>query len=180
MIKRIALALVALVGSAGPAFAVEVDVAVLLVDPAPLNGSEVTVEGELIGDFMLRDEWVWVQLNGDPYASEPLGGGGELAGPNLGIALRFPIAVFDAAAFETPGGYGVRGPVVRVTGEWRYHDEERGGESYLAVTSVEVLERERRFDAPLPVGVLLTGLGLIAVSGLVQAASRRRSAPDAT
>ena len=175
MIKRIALALVALVGLAGPAFAVEVDVAVLLVDPAPLDGAEVTVEGELIGDFMRRDEWVWVQLNGDPYATAPLGEGGELAGSNLGIALRIPLAVFDAATF-TPGGYGVRGPVVRVTGEWRYHDEERGGESYLAVTSVEVLERERRFDAPLPVGVLLMGLGLIAMSGLVQVASSRRSA----
>lgn len=180
MITKVALALVALVGSAGPASAVEVDVSSLLADPASLNGVEITVDGELIGDFMQRDEWVWVQLNGDSYAREPLGEGGQLGGSNLGIALRIPTAIFDAAGFETPGGYGVRGPVVRATGEWRFHDEARGGESFLAVTAVEVLERERRFDQPLPVGVLLIGLGLIAASGLIHGASRRRSGNDAS
>ena len=55
-----------------------------------------------------------------------------LAGANLGIGVRFPAELWPG--FDSPGGYRVRGPVVELTGIWRYHDPERGGESYLDVT----------------------------------------------
>lgn len=173
---RRALAIAAILAgvAAAPALAGEVSVADLLADGASFDGAVVTVEGELVGDFQRRGAWVWVQLNGDSYADAPAPAGGSLTGPNLGIGVRFPAGDFDAAGFDRPGGYGVRGPVVRVTGEWRYHDEDRGGESYLAAASFEVLEREIRFDEEMPLGALLLGVALLASAGGIALVSRRR------
>ena len=172
--KRVVAVAAVLVGVAAPALAGAVSVADLVTDGASFDRSVVTVEGELVGDFQHRGAWVWVQLNGDSYADTPAPAGGTLTGSNTGIGVRFPAAAFDAAGFERPGGYGVRGPVVRVTGEWRYHDEDRGRESYLAAESFEILEREVRFDEDMPWGVLLLGVALLALGGGIAVASRRR------
>jgi hypothetical protein len=169
---RIALLIAVLLVVPTPASAGEVSVADLLADGAALEGEIITVEGELIGDFQRRNEWVWVQLNDDSYVESPILDGGRLTGANLGIALRFSRALFDAAGFDEPGRYGVRGPVARVTGVWRYHDEDRGGESYLDAVSFEVVERERRFDEELPLGVLLLGLALLVAGGGIALISR--------
>lgn len=157
---------------AAPAGAGEVTVADLVADGDAFAGI-VTVEGELVGDFQRRGRFVWVQLNGDSYADSPAPEGGPLTGSNVGIAVRFPVALFDAAGFEAPGAYEVRGPVVRVTGEWRYHDQDRGGESYLAADQLEVLERERRFEEEMPLGVLLTGVALLAIGAAITWFGRR-------
>lgn len=172
--RRASLFVALLLAVAAPAVAEEVTVGALLADGASFEGI-VTVEGELVGDFQRRDAWVWVQLNGDSYAETPAPAGGTLTGSNIGIAIRFPRDVFDAAGFASPGRYGVRGPVVRVTGEWRFHDEDRGGESYLAASAFEIVERERAFDEGLPSGVLLAGVALLALGGIVSWLDRRRS-----
>jgi hypothetical protein len=178
--RRLVVLMATVLGIAAPALAGEVSVPVLISDGAVFDDQTITVEGELVGDFQRRGAWVWVQLNGDSYADSPAPAGGELTGSNIGIAVRFASDAFDAAGFERPGGYGVRGPVVRVTGDWRYHDEERGGESYLAVDSFEVLERERRFEEEMPWAVLAIGLGVAAAGALIllgsRLSTRRRSA----
>ena len=170
--KRFAAIAALVLGIASPAIAGEVSVADLVADGAAYEGT-VTVDGELVGDFQRRGAWVWVQLNGDAYADRPIPEGGPFAGANVGVAVRFAAGAFDAAGFDRPGRYGVRGPVVRVTGEWRYHDEGRGGESYLAVESFEVLERERRFEEDMPWAALLVGLGLAAIGGWITIRGRR-------
>lgn len=179
--KRLAALVATVLGIASPALAGEVSVPVLISDGAVFDDQTITVEGELVGDFQRRGAWVWVQLNGDSYADSPAPAGGGLTGSNAGIAVRFSSDAFDAAGFERPGGYGVRGAVVRVTGDWRYHDEQRGGESYLAVDSFEVLERERRFEEQMPWAVLVIGLGVTAAGALIlfgsRLAARRRNAP---
>jgi hypothetical protein len=166
------LALVLAIGA--PALAGEVAVTDLLIDGGAFDGEVITVQGELVGDFQRRGEWTWVQVNDDPYAEVPVPEGGALAGGNSGIAVRFPTVMFDGAGFEAPGAYGVRGPVVLVTGEWRYHDEDRGGESYLDVIGFEIVERERRFDEEMPLGVLLAGVALLGAGAAVRAGTRRR------
>lgn len=172
--RRASLLVALLLATGVPALAKEVTVADLLADGASFEGI-VTVEGELVGDFQRRDAWVWVQLNGDSYADTPAPAGGTLTGSNTGIAIRFPHDAFDAAGFVSPGRYGVRGPVVRVTGEWRFHDEDRGGESYLEASSFEIVKRERAFDEGLPSGVLLAGVALLALGLFVSSLDRRRS-----
>jgi len=149
----------------------EVTVADLLTDPRAYGA--VVVQGELVGDFGRRsDGTVWTQLNGDAYAGSPLREGGSLAGANVGIGVRIPDDVWPD--LDQPGGYRYRGPIVELQGIWRYHDPARGGESYLDVTGLEVLEAARPLSEPmdwLPLGL---GAGLLALTLAVGLATRRR------
>ncbi len=161
-------------GGAIPFHVDEVTVADLLADPAAYTVLPVVVRGELVGDFGERDDGtVWAQLNGDPYAEAPLLSGGSLAGPNQGIGVRFPLEIWPG--FDRPGGYRVRGPVVELTGNWRYHDPERGGESYLDVTGVVLLAEPLALEGEgvrwLPLGL---GLGFGGAAAAVALALRRR------
>jgi opacity protein-like surface antigen len=173
--KRIAAVVVFAVSTAVPAAAADVEVSELLSAPASFAGLEITVEGELVGDFMRRGDVVWVQVNGDPYATAPLHAGGPLAGTNQGIAARFDAATFDAAGFEEPGGYRVTGALVEVTGIWRYHDPNRSGESYLDVVDVTVVQRERRSSEDLPWGILIAGLVLVVLGVAPRVLERLRA-----
>lgn len=143
--KRIlcSMTLLALVmATAAPALAVTTEE--LDADPGAWDGREVSVEGELVGDFGRREDSVWVQLNDDPYARRPLLEGGEPAGANRGIAVRIPRPLFEAALRDdAPGGYRWRGPLVRVTGIFKYHDPARSGETYLEASALDVLEPGR-------------------------------------
>jgi hypothetical protein len=149
----------------------EVTVADLLADPEAYR--EVVVRGELVGDFGRRgDGTVWTQLNGDAYAEAPLLAGGSLAGANVGIGVRIPADVWPE--LDQPGGYRARGPLVELAGVWRYHDPDRGGESYLDVTSLEVLEPPLALEEDmdwLPLGL---GAGFLALAAAVGLAKRRR------
>ncbi|MFH1330849.1 MAG: hypothetical protein ABIJ48_09405, partial [Actinomycetota bacterium] len=151
----------------------EVTVADLLADPDAYTTMPVVVRGELVGDFGVRsDGTVWTQLNGDPYAEAPLLAGGSLAGPNRGIGVRIPEEVWPG--FDRPGGYRVRGPLVELTGMWRYHDPERGGESYFDVTGLRLVQEPIALEEGvywLPLGL---GLGLLGAAAAAHLALRRR------
>ena len=173
----IALCAFLLLGVAPPAGAQEVVVTVadLLESPEEYSAPqvpEIVIHGELVGDFGKRsDGVVWAQLNGDAYATAPLLSGGELAGPNLGIGVRIPAELWpELEEVAQAGGYRLRGPLVRLTGAWRYHDPDRGGESYLYVTGVEVYDEpvllvDEADWVPFLFGIfLLCGAVLVAVS----------------
>lgn len=144
MIRRFALVVLVamtLIAGAAAAAAGPVDVEVLLADPEAFQG-EVTLTGELVGDYGWRgDGWVWAQLNDDAYAEQPILEDGALSGGNVGVGIRMPHGL--AEELGPPGGYRRRGPVVAATGTWVYHDETRGGESYLEVVSLVVVEPGR-------------------------------------
>lgn len=135
------LMVLALLAGGAAAVAGPVDVEVLLADPQAFQG-EVTLTGELVGDYGWRgDGWVWAQLNDDTYAEQPILEDGPLSGGNVGVGIRMPYDL--AEQLGPPGGYRRRGPVVTATGTWVYHDESRGGESYLEVESLVVVEPGR-------------------------------------
>lgn len=172
---KVVIALVTLVMlMATPALAAETtDVSSLLNNPAALSGEKVTVSGELIGDYGFRDDGtVWTQLNGDAYADTPLRDGGHLSGGNLGIGIHGDATLFED--LDPPGRYNQVGPLVTVTGTWRYHDTERGEETYLEVDTLTVLRNgyplpESSSMATIVVGALL----VLAAAGLLVAIGRR-------
>jgi len=151
----------ALIAIASPALAAEeATVTELISQASERDGSEVVVEGELIGDYGFRDDgWMWTQLNGDIYALDPLRESERPAGGNVGIGIRMPTDF--AAGLDPPGGYRNRGPLVRVTGVWRYHSVERQGESFLEVESIEVLEPGRALVQEVNWWTIVAGLVLI-------------------
>lgn len=132
------------VGSA-PALSAEVSVVDLVEQGARYGGTEVTVVGELIGDYGSRsDGFTWTQLNGDSYVASPILDGGELTGSDVGTGIRLPSRIIESPA--PPGGYSIVGPIVEVTGIWKYHDPQRLGETYLVVARLVVVERGRELS----------------------------------
>ncbi len=154
--------------------ATDVTVSELLQDPAAFEGRTMSVVGELVGDYgFRRDGWAWSQLNGDSYATAPLLEGGALSGSNAGIGIRAPAHVIRA--LDPPGDYHHRGPLVRATGTWRYHDEDRGGETYLDVTSIEVLRSGAELSEGLNPVVAGVGAFLVVIALWLGYRSRKRS-----
>ena len=152
----------------------EVEVAELLANGEAFAGQAISVVGEFVGDYGFRsDGSAWSQLNGDAYTTAPLLEGGGPAGSNAGIGVRAPAELITG--LDPPGGYHQRGPLVRVSGIWRYHDAERGGETYLDGTNVEVLESGRALEETADPLVALAGVLLLLTALGLGYRSRRQS-----
>ena len=172
LVRIIFLATVFLLVPAPASAEEEVSVAEILELGAELAGEEITVEGELVGDYGFRaDGSMWTQLNGDTYVHQPLREGGSPAGANVGIAVRMPAEL--TKILEPPGRYRNRGPVVRVTGIWKYHDPARQGESYLDVHSLTVPESARPLVEQVNWTVVTFGALVLAGAGGVVLLTRR-------
>ncbi len=154
----------------------EVSLETLLFDPAAYEG-EVTVRGELVGDYGVRsDGSVWSQLNDDPYADAPVLEGGSLQGGNIGIGVRLDEDMITNLG--SPGGYRLHGPVVEITGTWRYHDPARGGESYLDAEVVHLVQQARPLREDPHWGVLVTGILLLGTAGVLWRMRRKDATPS--
>jgi len=172
LVMTAAAVLIVSVGT-GPAVAQEqiVPVADLLTAPARYDGAVITIEGELVGDYGYRASgMVWTQLNDDSYARDPLVDGGALTGANAGVGLRIPEV--QMAGLSAPGGYRIRGPIVRATGQWRFHDPSRQGETYLDVSSVQVIELGKQLEEGPNGAAAITGVILVLAGGAMM--MRRR------
>ena len=150
----------------------EVPVADLLERGADLAGRRVTVVGELIGDYGIRSEGsTWAQLNDDSYAVEPLVDGGPRTGSNVGVGIR--IAEGAADGLQDPGRYRARGPLVAATGVWVYHDADRGGESYVDVDSLEIIEPGRTLSEDPSAVTYAIGIALLGAAAVLWLARPR-------
>lgn len=159
-IAVLAIMVVVLIPSAALA-SEQATVTELVEHSAEYGGRQVTVEGELVGDYGFRgDGWMWTQLNGDIYVESPIAEGGPPSGSNVGIGIKIPARL--AQTLDTPGGYHHRGPVVEVVGVWKYHDPDRQGETYLEVEELNVVEPGRRLDEGPDIRAIVLGLLLLA------------------
>ena len=172
-----ATAFLALVsGGTGAALAQDtaiVPVETLLAEAETYSGQNITVEGELVGDYGFRnDGTMWTQLNDDSYARQALVDGGPRTGSNVAIGIRMPQTL--ATDLDPAGGYRLEGPLVLATGVWRYHDPDRGGESYLDVIGLEVVEGGRQLEEGPDWLVLFGGLAILAFSLVLWRTQRRK------
>lgn len=173
MIGRILGLAVALTLIATPALAID-DVTVAELDALPLNyqNEEVQLVGEIVGDYALQATQVWIQVNDDAYVHTPLAEAGP-AGTNAGIGVLIDRQDFGDG-WGTPGGYGVRGPVVRVTGVFRYNHGAEMGETYIEATGIELLEPHRAIENAASVTPAIVGLVLAGAGVAVNWVTRRR------
>lgn len=128
-------------------------------DPGAWDGRQVSVTGEIIGDYSRRSDVVWVQLNDDAYAETPLAERPEPAGGNAGIGVRIPLEAFDET-WGPAGGYDTRGPILGVEGVFRYNSPGDQGATFLDATSIELVAPARRI-APQPASMPRAFLGLL-------------------
>lgn len=164
--SALAVLFAAVVLAAPTAFAADaelVPVTDLLDAGATYDNTMITVEGELVGDYGFRhDGFMWTQLNDDSYARYALVDGGPRTGANVGIGVRMPTALGEDLA--PVGGYRLEGPLVQLTGVWRHHDPERGGETYLDAASLVIIENGRRLEEGPDWVVFAVGAALIMVA----------------
>lgn len=146
-------------------------VSALIENPDAYDQTVVTIQGEIVGDFGRRGDIVWVQVNDDPYVDTPLVERAGPVGTNTGIAVRYPASM--QGDWGPPGAYGIRGPIVEVTGVFRHLDPGTGGMTFVQAAKVTLIEPSR--DVAIPGGSPLPVIigGLLTVGGLV-AMSRRR------
>lgn len=167
--KRFAFALLCLFLPATAALGQEeLDVSTLLARPDSYDQQIVTIRGEIVGDYGDRGDVVWVQVNDDPYVDQPLAEHERLAGTNTGISVRLSGGI--PADFGPPGGYGIRGPIVEVTGVFRDLDPDLGGLTFVEAVEVTLVSPAETFSEPGPdtaaavAGAALTALGLLALA----------------
>ena len=170
--RRFAIALVCLLLPATVAQGQEmVEVSTLLAQADTYDQQVVTIRGEIVGDYGDRGDVVWVQVNDDPYVDEPFAADGRLAGTNTGISVRLTGGV--PADFGPPGGHGVRGPIVEITGVFRDLDPDLGGLTFVEAVDVVLVSPARTFPEPGPdAAAAVTGAALTAAA-LLALAQRR-------
>ncbi|MDH3249761.1 MAG: hypothetical protein OEQ47_12400 [Acidimicrobiia bacterium] len=135
-------------------------------DPDSWSGREVTVAGEIIGDYSVRGDVVWFQLNDDPYSAVPLEERDGPAGGNVGIGVRIPRELWQPD-WGGPGRYGVRGPIVEVTGTFLHNSPAEQGETFIDAHAASLVEAGRPIEQPSTspgpaiVGVVLGAIGIV-------------------
>jgi len=148
--------LFALAGAmAGPASADDtVKVAQLVDNMRKYDGRVVTIQGEAIGDVMVRGTYAWITVDDDRYSKKSIEEGGELVGmSNSGIGIW--VLEHDTREITIYGGYKNKGAIVRVTGVFNRACHEHGGDTDIHATSVEVLKPGHPFSHPFPYDKLL-------------------------
>ncbi|MEJ5187050.1 MAG: hypothetical protein WHT46_08220 [Candidatus Geothermincolales bacterium] len=130
------------------------------------DGKTVSVEGEVVGDVMIRGEGAWITVNDDPYAERSLEEGGEFAGvSNIGIGVWVDPDM--AREIRHTGDYREKGDKVRVSGVFHRACRDHGGETDIHALSLQVLKRGYTFDRPFDWGKLAVALVLLVSTALL-------------
>lgn len=99
------------------------DINNLIENAKELDGCEVTVQGEAIGESMTRGDYAWVNINDGTNA--------------IGIWLSNN----DADKIKYYGNYKYKGDTVKITGVFYRACPEHGGEADLHCSTLKVAEK---------------------------------------
>ncbi len=135
----------------------------LTESPEKYDGQMVTIEGEVIGDIMLRGDAAWITVNDDPYITLEAQEDRLRAGFNIGIGVWLPSS--QAEKVKVLGGYKNVGDRVSVTGVFHRVDGEHGGDTDIAAQSLVVLEQGKPVSRPLTLirWIILAALAIMAI-----------------
>lgn len=103
----------------------------LIEGGAIYDGKQVTVEGEVLGDVMIRDSCGWINISDGSAV----------------IGVWGPSSLMSKVRLA--GTYKTHGDRVRIQGVFRRSDPEQGGEMDIRASSLEVVSRGRAVDHPV-------------------------------
>ena len=129
------------------------------------DGTEITFEGEAIGERMVRGADAWIHLNDDAYMYKNVEEGAPLGGYNTGMPVWLPTSL--AEKIGTFGDYKHEGDIVKVTGVFNAACAQHGGDMDIHATALETSVPGRDAADPIKPGKLVAALVLtLAAAGL--------------
>jgi hypothetical protein len=104
------------------------------------NNKQVSFQGEVIGDVMIRGENAWINVNDDIYASRAnVEEGSGLQGYNSGQSIWCNASEVDSIRYT--GNYRNSGDIVLIEGVFHRACPEHGGDMDIHASQVELIER---------------------------------------
>ncbi len=103
--------------------AAAIEINTLIEKSQAFDGQTVTVEGEAIGETMLRGEYAWINISDNTNA--------------IGVWLK----ASDAQKIASFGDYRHKGDTVKITGIFSRNCTEHGGDVDIHSHSLEIIER---------------------------------------
>lgn len=94
----------------------------LIEKSASLNNTEITVQGEVIGEALERGEYAWININDTTNA--------------IGVWVKQS----DADRIKFYGDYKHKGDIIKVTGVFYKSCPEHGGDVDIHSTDIEIVE----------------------------------------
>jgi len=146
--------------------------------PEHFDGHVVQFAGEVIGDVLRRDGGAWVLMNDDRYALEtgPLPSHRDFGGSNSGLSVWLPDELVELV--DAPGGPGVRGTVLAVSGVLHRVDPDDGGgltvRAGRGTVLAEAVAVPNPVHRPQAIVAVLAALGAAAALAAERIVARRR------
>jgi len=100
-----------------------IEINTLIEKSQTFNGQTVNVEGEAIGEAMLRGEYAWINISDNTNA--------------IGVWLK----ASDAQKITSFGDYRHKGDTVKITGIFSRNCTEHGGDVDIHSHSLEIIEK---------------------------------------
>jgi len=145
----------------------------LVEQPKKYNGTDVTFEGEAIGEAMVRGDDAWIHLNDDAYMYKNVEEGAELGGFNTGMPVWLPANL--AEKIGTFGDYKHEGDIVKVSGVFNAACGQHGGDMDIHATTLVLTVPGRNALDPVKPWKLVLAIGLTLGAAGVWYADRRAS-----
>lgn len=133
-----------------------VPVAALISNPRAFDGKMVTVEGEAIGEVLLRKDRAWINIS------------------NQGMALGVYCSTEQASIITRLGNWKTTGDWVRVTGVFKVASASQDGESYLEAQSIAVVVKGTPRRHPVSPGRVTAAIVLGVLTLLVANAAAKK------
>lgn len=121
----------------------------LIEQSISLNNTEVTVQGEAIGETLERGEYAWININDTTNA--------------IGIWVKKS----DIGQIQFYGDYKHKGDIVKITGVFHRACLEHGGDVDIHCTDIEIVETGYNIKEKLSAYKIVTTASLILVASII-------------
>ena len=104
------------------------------------DGKVVTIQGQVVGDGMIRGNYGWVTVDDDPFSNKSVEeGGADIGMSNISMSVWAPSPDIEPISYY--GGYKNKGDTVRVTGVFHRACSEHGGDTDIHAVNFEVVRQ---------------------------------------
>jgi Flp pilus assembly pilin Flp len=118
----------------------------LIENSATLDNTQVTIQGEVIGEALERGDYAWINITDTTNA--------------IGIWIKTD----DIGQIGFYGDYKHKGDVVKITGVFNKACAEHGGDVDIHCTAIEIVESGHNIAEQLPVNKVIIALALVLIA----------------